>query len=88
MNPMFWKSIQIKIVLVYSSDTALLISQDKITMRRNGWICFTEIAPFMLALLHYLAMQVTAALLKSKAIVSHSQTISQANAHKGKRQGT
>lgn len=85
---MFWKSIQIKIVLVYSSDTALLISQDKITMRRNGWICFTEIAPFMLALLHYLAMQVTAALLKSKAIVSHSQTISQANAHKGKRQGT
>lgn len=64
-------------------------------MGRNSWVYFTEVASFMWALLDHLAMQVTVAS-KTKAIVSsqlcptsggHPQTISQTNAHEGKRQG-
>lgn len=73
----------------------ILISKGKIATGRNGCLYFTEVASFMWALLHRLAMQV-AVTLKSKATVSsqlcptsrrYPHTISHTNAHEGQRQG-
>lgn len=73
----------------------ILILKGKIATGRNGCLYFTEVASFMWALLHHLAMQVTV-MLKSKATVSsqlcptsrrHPHTVSQTNAHEGQRQG-